>query len=87
MKWLSTKEFARLIEDHFPANEQTVREWCEGGDIPAEIAKRNPAKKKAQWFIKVAGIRWILETFLQMSDKEIQGVQEKAPVNFNRKSA
>ncbi len=74
--FISTRELAQVLDNYFPANEQMIREWCEGGDIPPKIAKRNPAKKRAQWFIKVAGLPSFLQDLLQLEPEEIEAVMD-----------
>ncbi len=88
MKWLSTGDFARLIEDHFPATAQSIREMCEEGVIPSSLAKRAPKRDGlGHWKIAVKGIRFILEKILELEPDEIREVQAKAPINFNRERA
>lgn len=87
MKWMSTADFAQLIEDHFPATAKTVRELCEEGEIPPRFAKKGIGKERGHWKIAVKGIRFILESVLSLEPEEISEVQAKSPVNFSRSRA
>lgn len=81
-KWLTTREFARLIEDYYPASAQKIRELCESGQIPPRYAKRPPGRIRSQWRISVRGLRWILSEVFDLSPGEVQEVAENSPLNF-----
>jgi hypothetical protein len=78
LKWLSTRDFSRLLEDHYPASEVKVREWCEEGLIPPEYAKRSISpKERGRWRIAAKGLTLILGQILGLSPSEIAEVQGK----------
>lgn len=82
-KWLSTSDFASMVEDHFPATPTIIRELCESGEIPAIYAKRIPGRERGHWRIAVKGIRHILIEILKLEPQEVAEVKAKAPINFN----
>ncbi len=83
MAWISTADFAQLIDPNFPADAATVRGWCEEGLIPSRYAKRRPGRERAKWFIATAGIMAILKDVLQLEHDEICEVQLRSRLNFN----
>ena len=83
MLWLSPREFAKLVEEHFPATDSKIRELCESGDIPSTLAKRDRRKKRGPWSIKVKGIFWILKNVLDLPDSEILELKAKSTVTIN----
>ena len=83
MFWYSPKDIAKLTCEHFPVTDRKIREWCEAGDIPPTIAKRDKTKAQAPWAIKVTGLVWIMKTLMELTDTEIQEVKAKANLNFN----
>ena len=70
--FVSTREFASVLDDHFPATEARIRDLCEAGDIPPETAKRDPAKKRGHWHIRVKTIPVFLEHTLKLNPDEVK---------------
>ncbi len=78
LKWLTTKEFARLLDDVYPASEVKVREWCEAGIISPDYAKRSISpQERGRWRIATKGLQKILSEVFELSDSEIQEVRSK----------
>lgn len=85
MKWMSTGDLARLIEDHFPADEAKVRELCEEGAF-GRYAKRLTRKAEGgeikacgHWRIAERALLWILRDVFQLDEQEIAEVRAKEP--------
>ncbi len=74
--FVSTREFASVLNDYFPATEAKVRDWCEAGDILPNTAKRDPGKtkKRAHWHIKVQTIHFFLEKTLELLPEEVEEI-------------
>lgn len=78
MQWLSTSDFVRLLQNHYPATAVKVREWCEAGHIPPEFVKRSITPTgRGRWYIASRGMPMILAKVLNLSPGEINEIMQQ----------